>query len=68
VKAYKNNGDHVIDVASGQMVGVGEVIYLSAADEREPHNARMIKSGVLTAAEVKKEDKKSSSPKEGDEA
>lgn len=69
MKEYINVGQHVTDLASGQMIGIGETVTLSAADEREPHNARQIESGTLIAVEHPKEDTKKSSgtkAKEGD--
>lgn len=47
MKTYISVSNHVEDLASGQMVGIGEEVQLSAADEREPHNVRLIEDGVL---------------------
>lgn len=72
---YKNVGDHVYDVASGAMVGVGETIELSDKEQKDPFNDRLITSGTFIMlsgttepkAEPQKKSKATAKLKEGEE-
>jgi hypothetical protein len=47
-------GSHPQDLASGQMLAPGETCELSAAEQREPHNAALIDGGGLIPVHAKK--------------
>lgn len=52
---FKVGGTHPVDLASGRLVEPGEVVTLSAADQKEQHNALLIKEGLLFKAVEGKE-------------
>jgi hypothetical protein len=53
---YRNVGDHVEDLASGQTIGPGETVTLSKADLDAPHNQRLLDDGKLMPTKAKKEE------------
>jgi hypothetical protein len=61
---FKSVSNHVEDLASGQTVGPGETFNLTAEDQQDPHNQRLIDEEIIVEAEGDKETKE----KEGGKA
>jgi len=63
VQEYKNVGAHAEELTGGRVVGLGEVVDLSAEDVKDEHNKRLIDEGILieTGTPSTGKDKKSTS-------
>lgn len=56
---YKLVGlNHPQDLANGRMLAPGEVVKLSAVEEKEPHNAALIEEGILVEVPPEKKEAK----------
>lgn len=60
---FVNDGPVPQDLADGKVLAPGEKADLSAQQQKEPHNQRLIDEGRLTAASAKQTD----TEKEGDD-
>lgn len=64
---YRNATTLPQDLTGGRVVAPGERVSLSASDERDAHNARLISEGQLIKVPAKQVKKESTSTKQGGE-
>ena len=65
MQEYKHLGEHADELANGRPVGPGEILSLTAEEEKDPHNESLIERGILVSTTP---DKGSAKKKEGGES
>lgn len=51
---FRHVGRHSEDLADGRVVSPGESVELSAEDQRDPHNKRLLDEGILDSTRAEK--------------